>query len=129
MSRPFDRRALAAWLLLVLAIGSVAYATPWAAPFRSSVSPTLPIVGVILGTLAGVMNLVMAVLAGFSRRAGWGAAASPAAFGVGGLCLAISLLPSRHDTAPHTIPLVGCVLFSIAGVVLQQRAREHSESI
>jgi hypothetical protein len=129
MSRPIDRRALAAWLLLVIAIASVAYATPWAAPFRKSVSPTLPIIGVILGTLAGVMNLVMAILAGFSRREGWSAAASPAAFGIGGLCLAIALLPSPHDTAPHTIPLVGCVLFTIAGVVLQQRARERSDSL
>jgi hypothetical protein len=129
MTRPYPRRALAVWLLLVITFASVAYATPWAAPFRHQVSPTLPIIGVILGTLAGALNLVTAVVAGFSRRGGWNAAASPAAFGVGGLCLALSLLPAQHEAAPHAIPLVACVLFTVAGVVLQQRARERSESL
>ena len=129
MTRPFPRRAVAEWLLLMIVIGSVAYATPWAAAFRRDVSPSLPIIGVILGTLAGAANLVTAAVAGFSRRGGRDEAGSPAAFGIAGLCLALSLLPARHDAPPHTIPLIATVLFTLAGVVLQRRARERSESL
>jgi 4-amino-4-deoxy-L-arabinose transferase-like glycosyltransferase len=117
-----------ALLFAIVAVLSVAYATPWAAPLRESARPMLPVAVVILGTVAGVWCLVTALLEGVSRKGGWNSAAVPLAFGMSSLCLALVHAPmGQVNGPPHDVPLVGAVLFAVIGLALMARASGRSE--
>ncbi|MEP7086943.1 MAG: hypothetical protein ABI884_06375 [Gemmatimonadota bacterium] len=114
---------------MIVAILSVAYATPWAAPLRESARPLLPVVVVILGTISGVWYLVTALLEGVSRKGGWNAAALSLAFGLSSLCMALIHVPlGQVGGPPHDVPLVGAVVFALIGVAQLARAPERSGS-
>ena len=69
MSPSTVARFRGALLFAIVAVLSVAYATPWASPLRESARPLLPVVVVILGTIAGVWYPMTALLEGVRGRA------------------------------------------------------------
>lgn len=128
MTPSSDARFRGGRIFAIVAILSVAFATPWAAPFRESARPLLREVVVIFETLAGAWYLVAALMEGVSRKGGWSGATIPLALGLSSLCVAFIYLPGGSSGAQRDIPLVGAVLFALIGVALLARAPERSGS-
>lgn len=128
MGRPLERRSIGTALMLIVVVACLAFATPWAAGLRQAVRPQLPILVVVLSTLAGVWQLGAGLVEGFAARGRWGSAAVPIALGLSALCAALSFLPGPPGTVPRLIPILAAAFFALAAALLQRRARERSES-
>jgi len=128
MTRPPERRMLGTALMLIVIFISVALATPWASDFRQSIRPQLPIFVVVLSTIAGVWQLGSGLVSALAGKRDRGPAAVSIAIGLSALCAALSFLPGARGTVPRLTPIVLGAFFAGAAVVLQRRAREHSES-
>ena len=123
-SAPRRTLLLAALAVLVLvALSALALAGPWAAPFRRAIRPRLPAFVVILAGISAVGHLVSALIAGFSARGAWRAAALPLSLGVSALCMALAFLPGAQGGGPRLLPIVGAALFALVAAVSQRRAR------
>ena len=127
MSHSPPRQSLAVWILLLVVFASLAFATPWAAHFRQSVGPQLPLFVVILATLTGVGQLVVGAVAGLGKHGGWNAAVLPIMLGLSASCMALSFLPGAPGTVPRLLPIIGAAFFALIAAVLQRRARERLE--
>jgi hypothetical protein len=113
------------WLAIVL---SLALLTPWGIAHRHALQPRFVLVAVVCCTLSGAAFLVNGVVTIFSKRGGWKAAALPFCYAASSLLVAVTFLWAGHDPAAQNYTLGGAALFMIAAAVLQQRARERSES-
>jgi hypothetical protein len=128
MHRPADNRHIQNGLMWLAIVVSLALLTPWGIEHRHSLQPRFALVAVVCGTLSGAAFLVKGVLTISSRRGGWRAAALPFCFAISSLLIAVTFLWAGHDPAAQNYTLGGAVLFMMAAIVLQQRARERSES-
>jgi hypothetical protein len=127
MTRPPERHSLLVPLMLIIALASLAFATPWAANVRQLIRPQLPLFVVALATITGVGQLVTSVVEGLGKRGGWSAAALPLALGISAVCMALSFLPGVPGTVPRLLPILGAAFFAVTAAVLQRRMRERSE--
>jgi hypothetical protein len=114
------------WLVIVV---SLALLTPWGIAHRRELQPGFALVAIICGTLSGAIFLVNGLLTVFSKRGGWKAAALPFCFAVSSLLLALTFLGAGDNATTQNYALGGAALFMITAAVLQQRARERSDTL
>jgi hypothetical protein len=129
MHRTADKEFMKTALMWLVIIVSLALLTPWGIAHRQALQPRFALVAIVCGTLSGAMFLVSALLKVFSKRGGWSAAALPFCFAISSLLIALTFLWAGDKPAAQSYTLGGAALLMIAAAVLQQRARERSESL
>jgi hypothetical protein len=129
MPRSADTGLVKNALMLLVIVVSLALLTPWGIAHRQWLQPAFALAAIVCGTLSGAVFLVNGVITIFSTRGGWRAAALPFSFALSCFLIAVTFLWPAHDSPAQSYTLGGAVLFMIAAAVLQQRARERSESL
>jgi hypothetical protein len=114
------------WLAIVVSLGLL---TPWGIAHRHWLQPRFVLVAVVCCTLSGAAFLVNGVTAIFSKHGGWKAAVLPFCLAISTLLVAVTFLWSGRESAVQNYTLGGAAVFMITAAVLQQRARERSESL
>jgi hypothetical protein len=95
---------------------------------RQTIGPQLPVVVIVLGTLAGVWQLVTGIVVAVGNGGASSSAAIPLSLGVSALLTALAFLPPAPHAAPRLLPVVGAALFAIVAAMLQRRARVRAGS-
>jgi len=125
MMRTTDQRILKSglgWLVLVISLSML---TPWAIGHLHSIQPRLALIAIVLCTLSGTGYLVSAMLTAFARTANLRDAASPLAWAIGLLLVAVSFLPRAG--ASQTVLMLGGAFFAVVATTLQYRGGDGSE--
>jgi hypothetical protein len=122
------RQSIAIAIFFIVILASLALAVPAAASVRQTIGPQLPVVVIVLGTLAGVWQLVTGIVVAVGNGGVSSSAAIPLALGVSALLTALAFLPPAPHAAPRLLPVVGAALFAIVAAMLQRRARVRAGS-
>lgn len=128
MHRPADNRLMKNGLMWLVIVVSLALLTPWGIAHRHSLQPRFALVAVVCCTLSGAAFLVNGVMLVFSKSGGLKAAALPFCLAISSLLVAVTFLWAGNDPSAQNCTLGGAALFMITAAVLQQRARERSDS-
>jgi hypothetical protein len=128
MHRTADKGLVQTALIWLVIVVSLALLTPWGIAHRRELQPRFALVAIICGTLSGAIFLVNGLVTVFSKRGGWKVAALPFCFAVSSLLLALTFLWAGDNSTAQNYTVGGAALFMITAVVLQQRARERSET-
>lgn len=125
MMRTTDQRILKSglgWLVLVISLSML---TPWAVGHLHSIQTRLALIAIVLCTLSGTGYLVSAILTAFTRTASLSEAASPLAWAIGLLLVAVSFLPRAG--ASQTALMLGGAFFAVVATALQHRGDDRLE--
>jgi hypothetical protein len=122
-----ERRVLLIAMLSGIAVAVIAFATPWAEPFRRAIRPQLPTYVVVLAVLSLAAQLVAALVQGLANRGSWRSITISLSLAASALFMALAFLPGGAEHVPRLIPLLGAALFAVTAAALQRRARARPE--
>ena len=128
MKSSAQRRTLLVAMLALIALASLALATSWAEPFWRVIRPQLPSFVVILASVSVIVQLLVALVEGLSKRGAWRSAALPLSLGVSALCMALAFLPGAPGATPRLVPIAGAALFALTAAALQRRTRARGST-
>jgi|SRR5665213_2548526 len=127
MSSARGRQTFVIGTTLAIVMASIALALPAGASMRHAISPQLPLIVLVSGTLIGAWQLVTGIIGAIANGGVRASDAVPLSLGVSALFMALACLPSDRDAVPHLYAVVGAAIFAVAAAVLQRRSGVRPE--
>lgn len=121
------RQAFVIGSVLAVTVAALALALPVGASARQAITPLLPVIVIVFGTLTGAWELVTGIIATVAHGSVDVSAAVALLLGVSAICMALAFLPPAPHMAPRLLPIIGAAIFAVAAAALQHRARVRSQ--